>query len=77
MRLPSQRRFEPTTRLGIRDDVRERRLPGDQGPSGVAGENGAFLATAGRLLATWDLDTDIITSFRLEGFASDLCDELS
>lgn len=46
---------------------------GDAGPSGPVGENGALYAVAGRLQQTFDLDEDLITSFRLRGRAIDLC----
>jgi hypothetical protein len=52
-------------------------FPGDQGPVGEIGENGALLAVVGHQHLTVDLDTDVITSYSLDGQATDLCALLS
>jgi hypothetical protein len=48
-------------------------FPGDQGPFGTVGENGAFFAFVGRVELTMDADTGVITSFSLNGSATDVC----
>jgi hypothetical protein len=48
-------------------------FPGDQGPDGEVGENGALYAVVGRVQETLDLDQDLITSFALQGQAKELC----
>jgi hypothetical protein len=51
--------------------------PGDPGPSGEVGEPGALLGVVGRERITFDLDTGVITSYSLNGQATDLCALLS
>jgi len=48
-------------------------FPGDQGPEGEVGENGALYAVMGHVQETLDLDQDLITSFSLQGQAKELC----
>ena len=48
-------------------------FPGDQGPSGTVGANGALFAVAGHAALTVDLDTFVYTSFSLDGQSLDLC----
>jgi hypothetical protein len=48
-------------------------FPGDQGPFGTVGENGALFGFVGHVEMTWDADTGVITSFSLNGQAIDLC----
>jgi hypothetical protein len=52
-------------------------FPGDQGPSGEVGEPGALLGIVGRERITVDLDTGVVTSYSLNGQATDLCALLS
>jgi hypothetical protein len=52
-------------------------FPGDQGPFGEVGENGALLSVVGHQVFTLDLDTDVITAYSLTGKATDACAELS
>ena len=47
--------------------------PGDQGPFGVVGENGALLSITGNQYLTLDPETEVITSYSLDGQATDLC----
>ena len=51
--------------------------PGDRGPFGVIGEPGAVFGTVGNVTVTFDLDTELVTSFSLDGQATDICSELS
>ena len=48
-------------------------FPGDQTPLGEAGANGALVHVVGHVRETWDLDQDLITSFALDGNATELC----
>jgi hypothetical protein len=48
-------------------------FPGDQGPFGTVGENGAFFAFVGLVEITMDADTGVVTSFSLNGSATDVC----
>ena len=48
-------------------------FPGDQGPEGEVGENGALYSVVGHVQETLDLDQDLITSFSLRGQATELC----
>jgi len=48
-------------------------FPGDQGPEGEVGENGALYAVVGHAEETLDLDQNLITSFTLRGQAKELC----
>jgi hypothetical protein len=48
-------------------------FPGDQGPFGTDGENGAFFAFVGLVEITIDADTGVVTSFSLNGSATDVC----
>jgi hypothetical protein len=48
-------------------------FPGDQGPFGEVGENGALFAVVGHAQLTVDLDTGRITSFSYVGTVTDLC----
>ena len=48
-------------------------FPGDQGPEGEVGENGALYAVVGHVQETLDLDQNLITSFTLRGQAQELC----
>jgi hypothetical protein len=52
-------------------------FPGDQGPFGLVGEPGALLGLIGHFELTADPDTGVITSFTLNGQATDLCAVLS
>jgi hypothetical protein len=52
-------------------------FPGDQGPAGEVGESGALFAVTGRQQFTLDLDSDLVTSYSLNGQATDLCPLLS
>ena len=47
--------------------------PGDQGPFGEVGENGALYLFVGSNSLTFDLDTELITSFSYTGTVTDLC----
>jgi hypothetical protein len=47
--------------------------PGDQGPFGEVGANGALFAVVGYSRVTTNADTGQITSFSLVGTATDLC----
>ena len=51
--------------------------PGDQGPFGVVGANGAAYAFDGQLSYTLDLNTFAFTSFSYKGPVVDLCAELA
>jgi hypothetical protein len=46
---------------------------GDQGPSGTVGESGALFAFIGLVELTLDADTGAVTSFSLDGQATDIC----
>jgi hypothetical protein len=48
-------------------------FPGDQGPFGTVGENGALFGLVGHTEITFDADTGAITSFSLDGQAIDIC----
>jgi hypothetical protein len=48
-------------------------FPGDQGPFGEVGENGALFAMVGHSQLTFDLDTGQITSFSYVGTVTDVC----
>jgi len=48
-------------------------FPGDQGPFGEVGADGAFYSLVGNFRFTFDLDTESITSFELVGTATDIC----
>jgi hypothetical protein len=52
-------------------------FPGEEGPFGEVGEDGALLSLAGYFQATWDLDTELYTSFSMDGKVTDLCTLLS
>jgi hypothetical protein len=52
-------------------------LPGDQGPFGAAGEDGAYYHVIGHAKETLDLDQDLITSFSFSGRATELCGLIS
>ena len=52
-------------------------FPGDQGPFGEVGATGAVYSVIGHQRLTYDLDTDVITSYSLEGQAIDICAALS
>lgn len=52
-------------------------FPGDEGPLGEVGENGALLGLVGHFQWTADPLTDVITSFTLNGQATDICALLS
>jgi hypothetical protein len=47
--------------------------PGDQGPFGEVGENGALFAVVGTNQLTFDLDTGQVTSFSYVGTVTDVC----
>ena len=51
--------------------------PGDQGPFGLVDEPGALLSIQGQVAYTFDLDTELVTSFSLDGQATDICALLS
>jgi hypothetical protein len=48
-------------------------FPGDRGPFGVVGENGALLVFVGNVHPTADLNTGQITSFSYVGTVTDVC----
>lgn len=52
-------------------------LPGDQGPSGVVEAPGAVLSVIGHQRLTYDADTFAVTSYSLNGKATDICAQLS
>ena len=52
-------------------------FPGDQGPSGLVEEPGAVLSVIGHQRLTYDADTFVITSYSLNGKATDICAQLS
>jgi hypothetical protein len=52
-------------------------FPGDQGPFGEVQSPGALLGLIGHFQYTFDLDSFLITSFSLDGTATDLCAQLS
>ena len=47
--------------------------PGDQGPFGEVGENGAMYIFYGRASYTLDFDTELVTSWEYSGEVTDLC----
>jgi len=51
--------------------------PGDQGPFGEVGENGEFYSLIADFRYTFDLDTELVTSFEFSGSATDLCQILA
>jgi hypothetical protein len=51
--------------------------PGDQGPFGEVGENGALFAMVGTVYTTFDLDSELVTFFSYEGTVFDLCEALA
>jgi hypothetical protein len=53
-------------------------FPGDQGPFGAVGDNGAIFAFVGQIKATLDLDTNQVTSFSYAGTVTeDVCQLLA
>ena len=52
-------------------------FPGDEGPFGEVGENGALYSVIGHQRLTYDLDAQVITSYSLDGRAIDICAALS
>lgn len=53
-------------------------LPGDVGPYGVVGKPGLLLSITGHVETTYDLETNAITSFELDGQVNfDICAALS
>ena len=48
-------------------------LPGDQGPYGEVGADGANYGMIGNFRYTFDLDTLTLTSFQFSGSATDVC----
>jgi hypothetical protein len=52
-------------------------FPGDQGPVGEVGPDGALYGLIGHFTAISDPVTDVVTSFEGDGQASDLCQILS
>lgn len=52
-------------------------LPGDQGPYGVVGENGAMYHIIGTLSYTYDLNDFQVLRFSFSGSAEDVCAALS
>ena len=52
-------------------------FPGDQGPFGEVGENGALLSVVGHQTFRFDLDTEVTTAYSLKGKATDICAELA
>jgi hypothetical protein len=68
--------FDPETN-SVRWEASGRLLysffPGDQGPSGTVGESGALFAFIGLVELTLDADTGAVTSFSLDGQATDIC----
>lgn len=51
--------------------------PGDQGPSGLVEEPGAVLSVIGHQRLTFDPDTFVVSSYSLNGKATDICAQLS
>ena len=47
--------------------------PGDQGPFGTVGENGALYGLIGHSEGTLDLNADVVTSWKTDGQAQDVC----
>lgn len=47
--------------------------PGDQGPFGEVGEDGLVASVIGHQRFTADLDTEVVTSYSLDGQATDVC----
>ena len=52
-------------------------FPGDQGPFGEVGENGALLSVVGHQTFTFDLDTELTPAYSLTGKATDICAEVA
>ena len=52
-------------------------LPGDVGPFGIVGENGAFYDFVGRITFTIDTVTGHVSQFSWAGTATDICEALS
>jgi hypothetical protein len=53
-------------------------FPGDQGPFGEVQAPGAVLSVIGHQVFTVDLDTEVVTSYSLDGrVVADICAELS
>jgi hypothetical protein len=52
-------------------------FPGDQGPSGLVEEPGALLSVVGHQRLIYDADTFVVTSYSLNGKATDICAQLS
>jgi hypothetical protein len=48
-------------------------LPGEQGPFGEVGANGALFSVIGHQQLTFDLDSNLTTSYSLNGQAIDIC----
>jgi hypothetical protein len=51
--------------------------PGDQGPEGEVGPDGALYGLIGHHWLTYDPEADVITSFELRGRAVDICQILA
>jgi hypothetical protein len=51
--------------------------PGDQGPFGEVGEDGLVASVIGHQRFTLDLDTEVTTSYSLDGQAIDVCPLIS
>lgn len=52
-------------------------LSGDQGPEGEVGPNGAMYFIEGRFTITYDVPSDLITSFEWSGSVQDVCEVLA
>jgi hypothetical protein len=52
-------------------------FPGDQGPFGEVGPNGGLFHVTGHVEEIWDLDTDVVTAFSLNGRATELCSRIA
>jgi hypothetical protein len=71
--------FDPVTNE-IHEEVSGRLFivlfPGDQGPFGEVQAPGALLGMIGHWQLNFDLDSFLVTSFSLNGTATDLCEQL-
>ena len=52
-------------------------VPGDQGPFGVVGSDGAFYRFVGTATYTWDASANRLTRFEYSGTVTDVCAALS
>jgi hypothetical protein len=52
-------------------------IEGDQGPFGEVGEDGLLVSVIGHQQFTVDLGTNVVTSYSLDGTATDICPLIS